>query len=107
MNIIEKNNAARKSHVESSIVLRKKIKSNCKKIKTPEQASLLFAIADGPLTIGEISAKTDMLMPAISRMWKNLQDNKLIVSQDDPSDKRSKKLKITKLGINDLKRLEK
>jgi DNA-binding MarR family transcriptional regulator len=65
---------------------------------TDRQKCVLFAVKDESQTVRAMSAHLNISKPAITRATNRLVAEGLVVRKDDPADRRSILVKITKSG---------
>ena len=72
----------------------------------PHQSSVLFHLAHGPLTPGELAEAEKVSAPSMTRTLNCLVDRQLVERTDHPTDGRSKLLTLTGEGRATLKRVQ-
>jgi DNA-binding MarR family transcriptional regulator len=65
---------------------------------TQIKAAQLLAEADAPVSLGDVGGHLGLSLPAVSRAIDGLVRRGLVTREEDPADRRSKRLVITKRG---------
>jgi DNA-binding MarR family transcriptional regulator len=61
--------------------------------------------ADAPVPLGELAGRLPLSLPAVSRAIEGLVQRKYVTRQEDPSDRRSKRVLITAKGRQTVEKL--